>query len=421
MRIAFVNSSYQLGGAETVAQDLASGCSKLGHETRFYVAAGKTYPRDAGIVPLYPRLWSRLHHTRLHATVERLAPRFAWTDRRFRGLATGWPDLVHLHNFHGNYATVESLEFLAGRKPFVWTFHGHWGVTGGCDHPLSCDRYEDACGSCPRLGVWPLEAIDSTHEQLLLKVEHLGGLRLHVIAPSRLMADRIARSRVGRHWQVHHIPNGVPCNTFSGKRKGDADFRRALGLDPSATVVLVVNRDFRDPQKGFSTIRDALAACANPPVPIQVALVGQSSEWAASQLPPATGPLSLGYVGERNRLLALYEAADVFLFASPAETFPCVILEAMASACCVVATPTSGVIEQVEDGRTGFLAATMSGDDLAKVLLAVLGDASLRRRTGAVARDTATASYSADMMVRRHVALYEEIATDWAARETSST
>ena len=79
------------------------------------------------------------------------------------------------------------------------------------------------------------------------------------------------------------------------------------------------------------------------------------------------------------------------------------------------------VIEQVEDGRTGFLAATMSGDDLAKVLLAVLGDASLRRRTGAVARDTATASYSADMMVRRHVALYEEIATDWAARETSST
>ena len=51
-----------------------------------------------------------------------------------------------------------------------------------------------------------------------------------------------------------------------------------------------------------------------------------------------------------------------FLFASPAENFPCVILEAMASACCVVATPTSGVTEQIEDGRNvGFPVSQRDG------------------------------------------------------------
>lgn len=421
MRIAYVNSSYQLGGAETVAQALLAGCARAGHETRLYVAAGKTYPAAPAVVPLYPRTLSRLYHSRLHPVVERCAPRFAWTDSRFRALATSWPDLVHLHNFHGNYATVESLGFLARRKPLVWTFHGQWGVTGGCDHPLSCKRYEEACGSCPRLGVWPLSDVDDTAEQLQLKLRHLGDIELDVISPSRFMADRIARSRVGRRWRVHHIPNGVPCEEFGFRRKNDLAFRRALGLDPAAIVVLVMNRDFQDPQKGFATVRDALALCERPLGPIQVVLAGGSSDWAASQLPRDTRPLSMGYVSARDRVVALFEAADVFFFASPAENFPCVILEAMASACCVVATPTSGVTEQVEDGHTGLLAASMSPSDLANCLSTVLRESALRQRVGLAAREHVATAFSTDRMMRRHLELYDEVVRDWESVQRSTT
>ena len=67
MNLAFVNSSIQLGGAETVARDLMQGCTAAGHAARLYVAAGKTYPRLAGLVPLYPRALSYLHHSRFQA------------------------------------------------------------------------------------------------------------------------------------------------------------------------------------------------------------------------------------------------------------------------------------------------------------------------------------------------------------------
>jgi glycosyltransferase involved in cell wall biosynthesis len=415
MKLGFVNTSFRLGGAETVAHDLIEGCEAAGHATRFYVAAGKTYPLRSQVVPLYPRALSFLHHTRFHNRLERLAPRQGWTDRRFRGLASGWPDLVHVHNFHGDYATVASLAFVARRKPLVWTFHGHWGVTGGCDHPLECARYQQACGMCPRLGVWPLGAVDHTASDLDEKAALLGSLRLQVIAPSRLLANRIAASRVGRKWHVHHIPNGVAIDQFQGARKRDAATRRKLGLDPSATVVLVVNRNFQDPQKGFATIRDAVNAMPTTRESIEIALVGENADWAASQFETTVRLHAFGYVAARARIAALFEVADIFLFASPAENFPCVVLEAMASECCVVATPTSGVTEQIDDGVTGLLAADQSGGSLTAVLRCAIDDQDLRRRLGTAARQHVSDRFSSRTFLARHLALFDAVVAERTA------
>lgn len=406
MNMAFVNSSYQLGGAETVVQDLVVGCRASGHATRMYVAAGKTYPRRSDVVPMYPRVLSRAYHSRFHSLVDRLAPRHAWTDQAFRVLADGWPDIVHVHNFHGDYATVASLAHVARHVPLVWTFHGHWGITGGCDHPLDCTRYQDACGECPRLGVWPLGAFDDTAENLQSKHALLGGLPIDVVAPSRFLAARIGASRVGRDWRIHHIPNGVCTATFNGKRKRDSGLRKRLGLDPRRISILVVNRSFRDVQKGFAMVREALESVAGHRCEAQVVLVGHDSEWAASELLPALAPLSMGYVNSRAAMAELFEAADIFLFASPAENLPCVILEAMASECCVVATPTSGVTEQIEDGATGILADRIDGHSLGRVLSTAVRNEHVRRSMGRAARGRALKEFSMETFVRRHLELY---------------
>jgi glycosyltransferase involved in cell wall biosynthesis len=411
MNLAIVNSSYRLGGAETVARDLYEECARAGHATRYYVAAGKTYPRQQGLVPLYPRVLSRLYHSRVSRVVDLTLPRWTWTNRQFRNLATGWPDVVHVHNFHGDYATIESLAHVARRKPLVWTFHAHWGITGGCDHPLECARFEETCGACPRLGVWPLRLVDDTSAQLQLKLRLLGDLPLHAVSPARYLAERIRRSRIGRRWQVHHIPNGVSTRVFSGARKHDAAFRQALGIDPDRVSILVVNRNFRDVQKGFDVVGDVLRALAPSDVPVQVVLAGESSEWAAAQVPADLRPVALGYVDSTTRMAALFEAADVMLFASPAETFPCVVLEAMAAECCVVATPTSGVTEQIEDGVTGLLADRATAPALACALRQVLADAHRRQAMGRAARQHVAREFSIERAVRRYLDLYEAAVT----------
>lgn len=407
MRIAFVNNQLQLGGAETVVWQLHRGCRRFGHSSRLYVAHGKTYPLGQGVVPLYPRLLSRFYHSRFQPVIERFSPRRNWTDRAFRKLGQGRADLIHLHNFHGDYATLESLAALACSKAVVWTFHAFWGITGGCDHPRHCRKYLENCGECPWVNEWPLNGKDDTAEQLLLKKKLLAGLPLTIVSPSRHLAAAVQQSPVGGMWRVEHIPNGVDPNRFGFARKHDPEFRRQLGFSPPKTIVLVVNRNFSDPLKGFPMVEKALGILESKD--IQVAFVGANSTEAVCRLSVHLPCVDFGYVADRTRLAELYEAADIFLFASPAENFPCVILEAMAARCCVVATPTSGVVEQVRNGETGFLSAEISGESLAETLKAALAAPEVRTACAARAREQVEKYYSEELMVERHLKLYSSV------------
>jgi len=404
MKVLYVNNQVRLGGAEAVVQQLRRGFSG----SYLAVADGKTFPPE--VQPLYPRWLARLHHSRLHGLVERLAPRARWTDRAFRRLADAPCDLIHLHNFHGRYATIESLACVARCKPLVWTFHALWGVTGGCDHPRDCRRYLDACGDCPQLGRWPLSMHDDTAANLAAKLAHLAPLPLHVVAPSRWLAGIVQTSPVGRNWQVHHIPNAA-----------DAGFTALLERTPrpdrETPVILIVNRNFRDEQKGFPIVQSALAL-AVPTLPgprPRLILVGENSDWASLSL--VGWPCeSHGYVSDSATLARLHREADIFLFASPAENFPCVVLEAMAAGSCVVATPTGGVVEQIEHGVSGILSAEIAGPALGAALLRALADAALRQKIGDAARARAAHDFNEALFLERHRCLYSEILDTWRPR-----
>lgn len=392
---------------ETVIAQLRGQLRRRGHPCPLYVAHGKTYPRGDDVFPLYPRSLSWLYHSRLNAWVEKFFPRRPWTEAALRRVAHRPTDLLHLHNFHGDYAGLETLACLHDRKPLVWTFHAFWGITGGCDHPKNCRRYLDACGECPQVGCWNVGPVDRTREELALKRQLLGERALHIISPARHAAKQIQASLLARRWRVHHLPNGIDPAAFSNARKHDPNFRRSLGLAPDAPVVLIVNRDFKDPHKGFPMVETALRAL--PAAPAQLVWAGANGDWAAAQVPQTFSHRVLGYVPSRAAMAQWYEAADIFLFASPAETFPCVVLEAMAAGCCVVSTPTSGVDEQIEPGVSGLLGAEVSGAALAPVLRAALASADLRARCGAAARQRVSREFSEDRMVERHLELYELI------------
>ncbi|MEI7729518.1 MAG: glycosyltransferase [Verrucomicrobiota bacterium] len=405
MKIAILNNLYQFGGAETVARQVYEGVRQAGHEAHYYVAFGPVIPK--GIYSFYPKILTRLSHTRFNVWVERVFPRLSWCEPRFRKLAASDYDVIHLHSFHANYVSLEALAFLAKHKPLVWTFHSYWGITGGCDPPLDCRRFMEQCGQCPQVGKWPIGAVDRTGEELRRKIQVLGPAPIHVVSPSQHLAKTVRESRVGRRWAMHVIPNGVSAARFTGARKRDADFRSRLGLQPDALVILAVTRNFLDVDKGFGMIREALVDSASAAT--QVVLAGQNSDVAARELAGYHACHSAGYVENAVRLAEYYEAADIFLFASSSENFPCVILEAMAGACCVVATPTGGVVEQIEHGKSGLLAASISGKALGETLRLALGRPERIRQIGAAARMRVQDCFSEERMIRAHLELYQKL------------
>jgi glycosyltransferase involved in cell wall biosynthesis len=70
------------------------------------------------------------------------------------------------------------------------------------------------------------------------------------------------------------------------------------------------------------------------------------------------------------------------------------VAEAMARSAIVLAPRWGPFPEFVTDGETGFLYEPGSADDAARCLEAVLGDAGLRERTGAAARDSVLARFA---------------------------
>ena len=96
------------------------------------------------------------------------------------------------------------------------------------------------------------------------------------------------------------------------------------------------------------------------------------------------------FLGYRDDVPDLLQAADLFVLPSHSEGTPLSILEAMAARCAVVATNVGGIPEIVEDGQTGCLVPARRPAELARAIARLALD--LKRikmgEAGHLARET---------------------------------
>ncbi|MDE5111268.1 MAG: glycosyltransferase family 4 protein, partial [Trichodesmium sp. St7_bin2_1] len=74
-------------------------------------------------------------------------------------------------------------------------------------------------------------------------------------------------------------------------------------------------------------------------------------------------------VGETSETAKYYQAADIFVCTSRIESFPRVILEAMAYSLPIVTTPVFGIVEQVKPNINGLFYTCDNPEELANVLM----------------------------------------------------
>lgn len=410
MRILSVNQSDAGGGAERVALSLLRSFRAAGHEAT--LAVGRTRGTEPHVVRIrhedagsaWSRWWwkrhvaAQRHYARgrlgrwlcraTHALAQPRSLLDAWAGRedfrypgsgRIGALLEAPPDLIHFHNLHVRYFDLRALRALSTQTPVFLTLHDAWLLTGHCAHPFECQRWKSGCGACPHLDTYPAVRRDATAYNWRRKREILSGCRLHVATPSQWLMDCVRASML---WpavcDARVIHNGVDTDVFRPAARSEA--RAALGLPNDADILLfAANRTRSNAFKDMETIRRAVQRVASwregvaSSRPLMLLALGEA---APAERLGAAMIRYLPFEENPQRVARHYQAADIYLHAARADTFPTSIIESLACGTPVVATAVGGIPEQIRPH--GLSGDVHSADSTG--MLTPLGDAQAMAR-----------------------------------------
>ena len=372
MNILMLNSTDLYGGAARIAWDLFSGYRERGHHVDFYVGHKLSDDPDVhmlnprsdrspidctidglkGIARKHPgmgmgklaRVLRNLNHrnqlSRKLAALPNAASILATLNRE--------PDIIHIHNLHGDYFDWSSLPALSSVAPIVITMHDNWLLTGGCAYHRECAGWTQTCGICPTEMLSQVASRPGTIEELRLKAETAAQCRLYLSAPSAWALNKYSCSviqSVVREAKVIH--NGRNLNQFS---PGDRQVARAqLGLDPQAFIVLYMGAHFKhSPWKDWTTIYRAIKempGAANAGNPIHLVGLGEA---ASTEVVGSNTIMTVPFTSDVSRIVDYFRAANVYAHTALADTFPNVVIEALACGLPVIGVDQGGIPEQIE-------------------------------------------------------------------------
>jgi glycosyltransferase involved in cell wall biosynthesis len=323
----------------------------------------------------------------------------------------GEVDILHLHNLHKdwmndrrNYFDLRALPVISRRVPVLLTLHDAWLLSGHCAHSTGCERWLSGCGHCPDLAIYPALRRDGTAYNWKRKREIYRQSCLHVIAPSRWLMEKVERSILSEGMVSSRvIPNGVDLSVF---HPGVED-RSALGLPLDVHILLFAADGIRtNKMKDFQTLRLAISRVAERIPNVLFVALGEAG-------PSETmGQAEIRFVPYEKdpRLVArFYRAADLYIHASKADTFPNSVLEAIACGIPVVATHVGGIPEQIREGKTGFLTPPGDPQEMAARIEQLLTDDVLRNKMGKNAAEDACRRFDLNRQVDEYLAIYQEI------------
>lgn len=433
VRILQVSTRDVAGGAERSARNLADEYRRLGHESwlavgdkrtddQYAFAIANDAHRNAAVRAVDAlRRNAFVHRVRGLGRLTSLLRRMAEPSRmldvergredlHFPGTAhlldlpPSRPDILHLHNLHGDYFDLRELPALTRQVPTILNIRDGWLMSGHCAFSLDCERWKTACGDCPDLTLFPAIKRDATNFNWRRKQQLLGSSKYYVATASEWMMARVRESIVaGGAIDFEVIPNGVDTRVFHPGDRNAA--RRRLGLEPGAHILLVAANGLRDNVwKDYRTLRAALEIVGARKRAIVLAV----GEPASSE---QIGNLELRFVpfqSDSERLADYYRAADLYLHAARVESFGNVLLEARACGTAIVSTAIGGIPEQVPES-TGMLVPPFDPRAFAEAVNALLDDDVKREAIAANGLRHVQANYTLKLQAERFLAWYREI------------
>ena len=342
MRVLQINQNYNFGSTGRIMKEINDSIVNSGNEGYMLAAYANGNDEHLYVMEALPIDWA----VRKNLVINRVTGLTGYKAKRRTRNALKWidsikPDIIHLHNIHGDWIHLETLfDYIKKNTiPLVWTLHDCWSFTGRCSYfdNLQCFKWLDKCEKCPDLTVYPKSYFfDFSKKMYKDKKDWFTGLNNPtIVTPSKWLANYVRQSYLG-NYNVQVINNGIDLSQFERKQTrskyiGDDKRRVVLGVAASWT-----------PRKGLEDIIK-LKSLLNPAQYVLV-VVGLNSKQFDS--------LPKGIIGVKRtknvaELAELYSQASVFINPTYQDNYPTVNLESIACGTPVITYETGGSVESV--------------------------------------------------------------------------
>lgn len=265
-------------------------------------------------------------------------------------------DIVHLHWINREMLSISDIGKI--KKPIVWTLHDMWSFSGA-EHLCDDNRWKDGYFKNNR----PLceKGLDLNRWVFERKLKHWKE-PINIVTPSTWLSECARSSYLMNSWPVSTIPNCLDDDLWKPTDKQHA--RNLFGFSQKKKIILFGSYGSNTTiNKGFDLLLKSLQTLNNSVDDYELAVFGDASKAQFSKL---NIPVHfMGHIKNDEKLVSLYNAADMMVIPSRLEAFGQVASEAQACGTPVVAFSTSGLKDIVEHGQTGYLAKPFNIHDLA--------------------------------------------------------
>lgn len=407
MRVLILSQCLRGGGAERCARELFEYLPEVGVETELWVGqADAQLPARAHVIrygfercfyplALFPavRDWSHFG-----------------SRRRLDSIQPGHFDVIHIHNLHGHWLSINAVKRLCQRMPVVWTLHDEWASTQGIPYDLTRVLNADQARRQARW-VHPLVVCypgrhAARWSQFLMTAMPLPS---RVVSPSQYILGLTSKGETFPEERLAHVPYGVTLLDEPAITAEQSDARRRFGLPSHGPVVLLIASQLWSPFKGICLGLDTIrrlsrqVTTSNRP---SILLLGRGAGRVAKAIQPFAA-VTTGYADNPTDLAMAYRAADVVLHPAVADNFPFVVLEAFTCRRPVIAYRVGGLPEMIGANERGELIEPFDHAEMAARLQMLLYDGHYRDRLGAAAFDWVSVKCDMRSYLRKIVDTYQ--------------
>ena len=354
--VVHISTSDKIGGAAIAAWRLHRGLKMLDVDSRMVCLHRSDRSLDVSQLstPLL-RALDLFHQQRVEPAQPDEATYFSVTPVSVSLLDHPWiaaADVVHFHWIARFLAPEDIADLCAAGKTVFWTFHDQWAYTGGC-------HYVGGGHTAPADWLGTTQIDSSMHSivarEFQRKMDAFKDQPLHVIAPSRWMAEEAVRSGVFKPDQIRIVPYGIDTNVFH-----PATDREAEG--PEKKVGLLFGcQSLDDRRKGFRELKQALTLCMRDKAFADTVASGGITlttfgHFTGVQWDIPMPVHHLGTLEKETDVAAAFHAASCLICPTLDDNLPNVVMEALACGCPVLAFSTGGVPDMVQHNWNGLLA-----------------------------------------------------------------